>query len=127
MSPTLPFGAPILQRAKDGVCQRARGRVVRLGTAVCCFQGVSCAKSVAGGMVFCDGDVCMHMCVSRVCTRRFIVQYGCYTDLRTGCKLGVRLSPSVRLPCCPTDRRSLHVFPLPLLVVFGTTHRVVAL
>ena len=30
MSPALPFGAPILQRAKDGVCQRASGRVVRL-------------------------------------------------------------------------------------------------
>ena len=60
VSPALPFVAPILQRAKDGVCQRARGRVVRLGTAVCCFQGVSCAKSVAGGMVFCDGDVSVH-------------------------------------------------------------------
>ena len=60
MSPALPFVAPILQRAKDGVCQRARGRVVRLGTAVCCFQGVSCAKSAAGGMVFCDGDVSVH-------------------------------------------------------------------
>ena len=60
MSPTLPFVAPILQRAKDGVCQRARGRVVWLGNAVCCFQGVSCAKSVVGGMVFCDGDVSVH-------------------------------------------------------------------
>ena len=31
-----------------------------MGTAVCCFQGVSCAKSVVGGMVFCDGDVSVH-------------------------------------------------------------------
>ena len=54
MSPALPFVAPILQRAKDGVCQRARGRVVRLGTAVCCFQGVSCATMMALLLTVCS-------------------------------------------------------------------------